>query len=323
MVWGVCRRLLSHHDAEDAFQATFLVLVRKAASIAPREMVGNWLYGVAHQTALQARRTAARRRAREVQVTEMPDTEACQQDQWADLQPLLDEELSRLPDNYRAVIVLCDLEGRTRKEVAAQLGCPEGTVASRLVRARAMLAKRLTQRGVALSGGALAAVLSKNAASAGVPASVVMSTIKAASLFAAGQAVISVKVAALAEGVLKAMLLNKLKAAGRCWFVAGDGRADRLRHREGTAEGRCGGSAEAGERAEGPEGRRRERESGKGGRHRVGQGSRWPAGRTGCGSSHLPAGREAQVDSQAAERGQGRGYGHLRPAPGVRAPGHH
>src|SRR5438309_6532848 len=110
MVWGVCRRLLSHHDAEDAFQATFIVLVRKAASIRSKEMVGNWLYGVAHQTALLARRTAARRRAREVQVTEMPDIEAVQQDQWSELRPLLDEELSRLPDIYRAVVVLCDLE---------------------------------------------------------------------------------------------------------------------------------------------------------------------------------------------------------------------
>jgi RNA polymerase sigma factor (sigma-70 family) len=212
MVWGVCRRHLSHHDAEDAFQATFIVLVRKAASIAQREAVGNWLHGVAHQTALQARRSAARRRAREVQVTEMPDAEA-PQERWADLQPLLDEELSRLPDHYRTVIVLSDLEGRTRKEVAAQLGCPEGTVASRLVRARSMLAKRLTQRGVALSGGALAVVLSQSAGSAGVPAAVVSSTIMAASLCAAGQAEIPVKVAALAEGVLKAMLLNKLKPA--------------------------------------------------------------------------------------------------------------
>jgi RNA polymerase sigma factor (sigma-70 family) len=217
MVWGVCRRLLSHHDAEDAFQATFLVLVRKAASIRSREMVGNWLYGVAHQTALLARRTAARRRAREVQVTGMPDIEAVQQDQWPDLRPLLDEELSRLPEIYRAVIVLCELEGRSRKETACQLGVPEGTVAGRLARARVMLAKRLIQRGVTLSGGALAAILSQNVASAGVPASVVSKTIKVASLTAAGQAAatgaIPVKVAALTEGVMKAMLFTKLKTA--------------------------------------------------------------------------------------------------------------
>ncbi len=216
MVWGVCRRLLNHHDAEDAFQAAFIVLVRKAASVVPREMVGNWLYGVAHQAALQARRTIARRRAREVQVTEMPDTAATQNDQGPDVQPLLDLELSRLPDHYRAVIILCDLEGKTRKEAARHLGLPEGTVASRLVRARAMLAKRLTLRGVALSGGALATVLAHQAASAGVPNSVVVSTIKAASLFAAGKAAatgaISVKVAALTEGVMKAMLFNQLKA---------------------------------------------------------------------------------------------------------------
>jgi RNA polymerase sigma factor (sigma-70 family) len=202
MVWGVCRRLLGHHDAEDAFQATFIVLVRKAASVNPRGKVGNWLYGVARQAALQARAA----RPKEVQVMEMPDVEA-PQDQWADLHPLLDEELGRLPDYYRAVIVLSDLEGKGRKEVAAHLGCPEGTVASRLVRARAMLAKRLTKRGVALSGGALAAALSRNVASAGVPTSVVMSTIKAANL---GQ--VPVKVAALAEGVLKTMLLTKLKS---------------------------------------------------------------------------------------------------------------
>jgi RNA polymerase sigma factor (sigma-70 family) len=231
MVWGVCRRLLSHHDAEDAFQANFLVLVRKAASIVPRGMVGNWLYGVAHQTALQARRTDARRRAREVQVTVMPDTEAVQQDHWPDVQPLLDQELSRMPDKSRAVLVLCDLEGRTRKEVARQLGVPEGTVAGRLARARAMLAKRLARYDLAVSGGTLAVVLAQNAASAGVPTTVVSSTIKAASLFAAGHAaagVVSAKAAALTEGVLKAMLLNKLKVATGVLFalsilVAGTG----------------------------------------------------------------------------------------------------
>jgi RNA polymerase sigma factor (sigma-70 family) len=224
MVWGVCRRVLSHyHDAEDAFQATFLVLVRKAASIASRELVANWLYGVAHQTALKARATTARRKERERQVTEMPEPAVAEQGQWHDLQPLLDEELSRLPDKYRAVIVLCDLEGKTRKEVAHQLDCPEGTVAGRLSRARGMLAKQLARRGVVLSGGALAAVLSRNVASAGVPPSVVSSTIKAASLLAAGEAAatgaISVKVAALTEGVLQAMLLTKLKTATAVVFL--------------------------------------------------------------------------------------------------------
>jgi RNA polymerase sigma factor (sigma-70 family) len=212
MVWGVCRRLLNHHDAEDAFQATFLVLVRKAASIVPREMVGNWLYGVAHQAALAARRTAARRKAKEVQVTEMPDTQAAPPDQWLDVHRLLDQELSRLPTYYRAVIVLCDLGGRTRREVARQLGVPEGTVAGRLARARAMLAKRLTRRGLTLSGGGLATVLAQTVAAAGVPATVVSSTITIAHLFAAGKAtgVLSVAVARLTEGVLKTMLLHKI-----------------------------------------------------------------------------------------------------------------
>src|SRR5438876_11081426 len=107
MVWGVCRRLLNHHDAEDAFQATFLVLTRKAASIASRELLANWLYGVAHQTALKARATSAKRCARERQVVEYAEPAvAAQDDLWRDLQPLLDHELSRLPEKYRAVIVL-------------------------------------------------------------------------------------------------------------------------------------------------------------------------------------------------------------------------
>src|SRR5262249_11105352 len=139
--------------------------------------------------------------------------QAVQRDQWPELQPLLDEELSRLPDIYRVVIVLCDLEGRTRKEVAGQLGCPEGTVGGRLARARALLAKRLAQRGVVLSGGALAAVLAHDTASAGVPVSVVSNTISVASSVASGEAeAVSLQVAALTEGVLKAMLMSKLKA---------------------------------------------------------------------------------------------------------------
>src|SRR5262245_4932145 len=223
MVWGVCRRVLcNYHDAEDAFQATFLVLVRKAASIASPELLANWLYGVAHQTALNARAATAKRRARERQVTEMPEPAVTEQDLWGDLQPLLDQGLSRLPEKYRVAIVLCDLQGKTRKEAAQQLGVPDGTLAARLARGRVMLAKRLAQRGFALSGGALATVLSQNVASAVVPTSVVSSTIKAATLFAAGQAatgVISTKVAALTEGVLKTMLVSKLKYATAVMLV--------------------------------------------------------------------------------------------------------
>jgi len=214
MVWGTCRRLLPTHDAEDAFQATFLVLVRKAASVVPREMVANWLYGVAHQTALQARRSAARRQERQQQVPNMPEPAVTDHNPCDDLHRLLDEEVSGLPDKYRAVIVMCELEGKTRREVAGQLGVPEGTVAGWLVRARAMLAKRLARRGVSVSGVALAAVLSEAVASA-VPISLVPSTIKVASVFAAGDAatagIVSPTVAALTEGVVKAMLVSKLK----------------------------------------------------------------------------------------------------------------
>jgi RNA polymerase sigma factor (sigma-70 family) len=225
MVWGVCRRVLrNYHDAEDAFQATFLVLVRKAAAIASPELLANWLYGVAYQTARKARSTLARRKVRERQVAEMPEPASAEQDLWDDLQLLLDQELSRLPELHRAVLVLCDLEGKTRKEAARHLGLPEGTVGSRLARARGLLAKRLTERGVALSGGALAALLAQNVASAGVPDSVASSTISAASCFAAGQAAtgpVSVKVAALAEGVVRAMLIGKLKAVVAVVLVLG------------------------------------------------------------------------------------------------------
>src|SRR5262245_27557654 len=184
MVWGVCRRVLAnHHDAEDAFQATFLVLVRKANSIVPREMLANWLYGVAQQTALKARSTAVRRRTREKQVTAMPEPMREPRDRWDDLRPLLDQELGRLPDKYRDLIVWCDLIGKTRKEAAQHFKLPEGTVASRLATARSLLAKRLARFGLAVSGSALAVVLLEQTASAGVPASVASTTIKAASAF--------------------------------------------------------------------------------------------------------------------------------------------
>jgi RNA polymerase sigma factor (sigma-70 family) len=216
MAWGVCRRVLrNHHDAEDAFQATFLVLVRRAASIVPREMVANWLYGVAYRTALKARATATRRGVRERQVAEMPEPEMARPELWYDLQPVIDEELSRLPDKYRVPIVLCDLEGNTRKEAARQLGWPAGTVAGRLARARKALAEALARRGVALSAGALAATLAENVARA-APAGLVGATVNAARLCAAGQAAagaISARVAELTEGVIQTMTLSKQKAA--------------------------------------------------------------------------------------------------------------
>ena len=219
MVLGVCRRLLrNEHDAEDAFQATFLVLVHKAASIVPREMVGNWLYGVAYRTALRAKSTAAKRRTIEKQVATMPEPEIAQADEsWRLLQPLLDQELSRLPDKYRVPIVLCHLEGKTQKEAARLLAWPEGTVAVRLMRARAMLAKRLARCGLPLSAGLLALALVQNPMSAGVPAPLVAGTVKTATFVAAGQAVasgtIAPEVTALTKGVLTAMFLTKLNTA--------------------------------------------------------------------------------------------------------------
>jgi len=217
MVWGVCRRVVpGHQEAEDAFQATFLVLVRKAASVVPRQMVGNWLYGVAYQTAIKARAMAARRHAREKQVTDMPEPQDRPPESLPELQPVLDQELTRLPAKYRAVIVLCDLEGKTRGQAARQLGVPGGTVAGRLARARAMLARRLTRRGVVLSGGSLVAALMQYAGPAKVPAAVITSTIQAAIVFAAGPAAagaIPPPVVTLTEGVLKSMLISKLKLA--------------------------------------------------------------------------------------------------------------
>jgi RNA polymerase sigma factor (sigma-70 family) len=212
MVWGVCRRILrDHHDTEDAFQATFLVLVRKAAVVVPREQVGNWLYGVARQTALKARATTARRRCRERQVTHMPEP-AFEQELWDDLRPVLDQELSRLPNCYQAAIVLCDLEGKTRREAARQLDCPEGTLAARLARGRVLLARRLARQGLAISGGALAALLSREATCAEAPSA---NIIRAVADFAAGQSpaagVVSAEAITLAQGVLKSMLLSKIK----------------------------------------------------------------------------------------------------------------
>src|SRR5262245_24561556 len=216
MVLGVCRRILRDpHDAEDAFQAAFLVFVKRAAAVVPREFVGNWLYGVAYRTALEARRTAARRQAHEKQVTDMPHPSVEVEETWQELLPLLDRELDRLPDKYRAPVVLCHLEGRTRKEAARQLGLPVGTLSGRVTTALRMLVKRLRRHGLTLSIGALAATLTPKVASASVPVSLVAATVQAAPLLAAGQAVsagvVSAKVTALARGVIRSLVLAKWK----------------------------------------------------------------------------------------------------------------
>jgi RNA polymerase sigma factor (sigma-70 family) len=218
MVLGVCRRILRNEaDAEDAFQAVFLVLVRKAGSIRRAGMVGNWLYGVAHQTALKAKAMHNRRHVKELEAGTQPRPNVADE-VWRQAQLLVDDALSHLPDNHRVPIVLCDLEGRTIKEAARQLGWPQGTVASRLTRGRALLARRLGRSGLQLSAAALAALLAPGAMSAQVPAPLLASTLKAAGLFALGNTMavgaVSATTLALTQGVLHAMLLTKLKIAG-------------------------------------------------------------------------------------------------------------
>jgi RNA polymerase sigma factor (sigma-70 family) len=212
MVLGVCLRILGNEaDAHDAFQATFLIFVRKAGSIRPRALVGNWLHGVARKTALKARAMnrlyQAKLRQAATQPREVdPDRE--------ELHALLDEAINRLPPRNRAALVLCELEGRSLKDAAQLLGCPPGTVASRLARARVLLARRLVRQRAALASVGLSLLLAPFA-SAGVPPSLMVTTTQAATAVAAEPAaalsVVSAKVVALMEGVLKTMLLTRLK----------------------------------------------------------------------------------------------------------------
>jgi RNA polymerase sigma factor (sigma-70 family) len=243
MVLGVCRRILGNQeDADDAFQATFLVLVRRAASIRPRNRVAAWLHGVARRTALYARRARARHRVRERHVLDFPEPATERPSPHDDLRPLLDEGLSRLPEKYRLPIVLCDLEGKTIKEAARQLAWPQGTLAGRLARGRKLLARRLARQGVALSAGALVAALAPDAAAAGVPAALVHSTINVANLVAVGQATVAgtvpATVAALLQGVETSLALARMKLVltlgalalclcGLSGVAAGLGREDR------------------------------------------------------------------------------------------------
>jgi RNA polymerase sigma factor (sigma-70 family) len=206
MVLGVCRRVLRDaHEAEDAFQATFLLLVRKARSLRQPERVGPWLHGVAYRTAVRARSRAARRQAWDRRVEDLPAPAAGDDLLWRDLRPVLDDAIDGLPSKYRVPFVLCYLEGMTNAQAAQHLGCPPGTVATRLSRARERLRVRLTRQGLAVGGSLVALSLATRAAPA-VPPALVAGTVRAAS---AG--VIPATITTLMEGVCKAMFMDKVR----------------------------------------------------------------------------------------------------------------
>jgi RNA polymerase sigma factor (sigma-70 family) len=215
MVLAVCRRVLRHaHDAEDAFQATFLVLAHKARTVSPREKLAGWLHGVAYKTALKARERAARRTDIETRAPPRTSDEMRPDIDRDEVGSVLDQELSGLPAHYRLPIVMCDLEDRLRTEVAAALGCSEGTLSARLTRGRRMLAERLTRRGVHLSAVAVAALLADRSA-------VAEPLIRAAAgtCGALGSAAAAPAVAELASGVLRGMFLAKLRTASLAAFT--------------------------------------------------------------------------------------------------------
>jgi len=208
MVWNVCCRVLANSsDADDAFQAVFLVLVRKARQLAGGDSIAGWLHIVAHRVSLNARAKAACRRMHESQGSAMVQEEFATSDQWSEVRQILDDELGRLPEKYRAPLVLCYLEGKTNDEAADQLGWTRGTIAGRLSRARDLLRTRLARRGLALAPAVLASTLTQNATSAAAPTVLVNSTLKVA----LGHATASAPAISLAQGALRTMLITKVK----------------------------------------------------------------------------------------------------------------
>jgi RNA polymerase sigma factor (sigma-70 family) len=224
MVLGVCRRMLGDSaDADDAFQATFLVLVRRARQLGPRDAIGPWLYGVAARVALRARSQAARHRRHEPIAIEFPVIAPLDPRVDAEMLEVLDQELSRLPSKYRDPLVLCYLEGRTHEEAARDLNWPVGTVKGRLARARNLMRSRLTRRGLAPTAGALASCLAPPSTSV-LESPLIGRTVNSSLKLAAGQSVnqvVSVSITSLVEGVLSAMILSKLKWAALAALVTG------------------------------------------------------------------------------------------------------
>jgi RNA polymerase sigma factor (sigma-70 family) len=221
MVLRACRRLLRDpHDAQDAFQATFVVLARRARSIRDPSALAGWLHGVALRASRGLRADADRRRHHERRAAGAArrDAEPGPADR-SDLAAVLHEEIGRLPDRFRSAVVLCDLEGLTHEQAARRLGCPVGTVKSRHWTARDRLRRRLSRRGFAPAAGALASSLAGESAGAAVSVPLMDSTVAAATAAAAGQAaavagLVPASVAALSERVLHAMFMSKLKVVG-------------------------------------------------------------------------------------------------------------
>jgi RNA polymerase sigma factor (sigma-70 family) len=214
LVWGICQRLLAHRqDAEDAFQATFLVLARKAASIGRRKLLANWLFGVARRAALNLRAVLVRRARQEQLRADPPNVPAPRETPWDDVRAVLDEELARMPEKYRLPLLLCGLEGMTHAEASKYLDWPTGTVAGRLSRGRELLRARLFRRGITVPAAALTAVLAPGAASAAVPPRLAAALVRdAAALVTAGKsaAEVSPVAATLMRRVLLKMFLSRL-----------------------------------------------------------------------------------------------------------------
>ncbi|HEV3142895.1 MAG TPA: sigma-70 family RNA polymerase sigma factor, partial [Gemmataceae bacterium] len=216
MVLGVCQRLLADlHLAEDAFQATFIVLARRAATIRSRTSLGTWLYTVAQRVAMKARAKAKAWRTRERESGNMPRTERSGENTWQELRSIIDEEIGRLPEKYQGPLVLCCLESKSHDRAAKELGCAKTTLERRLSRGREVLRRQLIRRGVTLSAGVLGTALCEKVMGAPAAALLTVNTVKAAARVLAGKAIaggcLTARALALAEEAMVGMASVKGK----------------------------------------------------------------------------------------------------------------